>query len=114
MSKNEEVLLLQSMIDAFPSDSYIGQWIREVSTEIVSDIQSDFIPSATPGRTRQVMRENLARAEATAKEIVGDAEKKAARILKDAETKAAEEMAKVNHHRRCLRALAEQVCEAIK
>lgn len=114
MSKNEEVQLFQSMLDSFPADSYVGQWLRNVAIEVASDIQSDFIPSATPGTTREVMREQLARAEAAAKEIVGDAEKKAARILKDAETKAAQEMAKVIHHRRCLRAAAEQVCEAIK
>lgn len=77
MTKSQELELFRNLVSAFPDDSYIGEWLRQVDAEVESNLRSDIIPMIS-------LRDSTRQCEV----IVANAHDRAASILRHAEAKA--------------------------
>jgi hypothetical protein len=77
MTKSQELELFRNLVSAFPDDSYIGEWLRQVDAEVESNLRSDIIPMIS-------LRDSTRQCEA----IVANANQRAASIVRQAEAQA--------------------------
>jgi hypothetical protein len=81
MNKNQELELFRNLVHQFPSDSYIGEWLRQVDYEVESNLRSDIIPSISLRDAFRQCEEVHADAQRHAANIIANAEKQAAAIV---------------------------------
>lgn len=77
MNKAQELELFRKLVSAFPDDSYIGEWLRQVNAEVESNLRSDIIPMLS-----------LQDAARQAESVIANANQRAASIVRQAETQA--------------------------